>query len=97
MRIHKILLKPEERAPGFLKIRGRFPLKCGTRDFLINDTASRGDEVEIETYYRPPDYRVSIGKESSIWTIPGVCCIPETLHIGRQVKTDPGRKREAAG
>ena len=85
VRIHKILLKPEERAPRIPEDTGKVPLEMWDKGFLINNTASRGDEVEIETIIgrRITGYLL---EKNPQYTHSWGCCIPETLHIGRQVK-----------
>lgn len=85
VRIHKILLTPGERASQLPDDTKRVPLEMWEKGFLLNDQANVGNEVEIETIIgrkvtgtlleKNPQYKHSWGS-----------CIPEILHIGRQVK-----------
>ncbi len=95
VRIHKILLTPEERASRIPEDTRKVPLEMWDKGFLVNDNASPGDEVEIETIIGRRITGCLLEKNprfSHSWGF----CIPETLHIGRQVKQILA-EREAAG
>ena len=85
VRIHKILLTSAQRAPQVPEDTKKVPLEMWDKGFLLADFAKIGDEVEIETI---------IGRKISgeiIEINPQFdhgwgSCIPEILHIGRQVK-----------
>lgn len=86
VRIHKIVLKPEERSPHLPEDTQKVPLEMWDKGFLLNDVANIGDEVEIETY---------IGRKTSgtlieinpYYTHDFGKCVPELLYIGRQVRS----------
>lgn len=85
VRIHKVILSAEERAPQVPDDTKRVPLEMWDKGFLLNESATIGDEVEVETIIG----RTLKGKMIEInpqfdhaWGT----CIPEILHIGRQVK-----------
>lgn len=85
VRIHKIVLNPEDRSPSLPEDTKNVPLEMWDKGFLLNNSANIGDEVEIETYIGRktkgnlveinPYYTHSFGK-----------CVPELLYIGRQVR-----------
>ena len=85
VRIHKIILTTDERAPQVPDDTKKVPYEMWDKGFLLNDFASVGDEVEVETIIGRnlagkmieinPQFDHAWGK-----------CIPEILHIGRQVK-----------
>ena len=86
VRIHKILLTSKQRAPQIPEDTKIVPLEMWDKGFLINDNATIGDLVEIETIIG----RSTSGQMIEInpqfnhgWGI----CIPEILQIGRQVKS----------
>lgn len=85
VRIHNIVLKPEERSPHLPEDTRKVPLEMWVKGFLLNDEANIGDMVEVETYIGRkekgklvevnPYYTHSFGK-----------CVPELLYIGRQLR-----------
>lgn len=84
VKIHSVVLSPEERAPQIPEDTKKTPLEMWTKGFLQSD-ASLGDEVEIVTITGrkergtlveiEPSYTHSFGK-----------CIPELLQIGITLK-----------
>ncbi len=85
VRIHKIVLTSDERAPQVPDDTKKVSFEMWDKGFLLNDFAKLGDTVEVETI---------IGRKVSgeiIEINPQFdhgwgTCIPEILHIGRQVK-----------
>lgn len=85
VRIHNIILEPENRAPQVPEDTKDVPLEMWDKGFLQNDEAKLGDHVTIETYIGRkiegklievnPYYEVNYGK-----------CVPELLYIGRQLR-----------
>jgi len=85
VRIHTIVLTADERAPQVPDDTKKVPLEMWDKGFLLGEYASIGDEVEVETIIG----RKLSGKMIEInpqfdhsWGN----CVPEILHIGRQVK-----------
>lgn len=86
VRIHKIVLQPEDRAHSLPEDTKKVPLEMWDKGFLLNDSANIGEEVEIETYIGRktsgtlvevnPYYTHNFGKS-----------VPELLYIGRQVRS----------
>ncbi|OYT14432.1 MAG: 2-amino-4-ketopentanoate thiolase [Bacteroidetes bacterium 4572_77] len=86
IRIHNIVLKPEERAPKVPDDTKCVSLEMWDKGFLVDDEAKIGDFVEIETYIGRkiegelieinPYYDHDYGK-----------CVTELLYIGRQLRT----------
>ena len=86
VRIHNIVLEAGERAPNIPEDTQNVPLEVWDKGFLLNDEASIGDKVEVETYIGRkiegtlievnPYYKHDFGK-----------CVPELLYIGRQVRS----------
>lgn len=86
VRIHNIVLNPEERSPHLPKDTQKVPLEMWVKGYLINDEANVGDEVEVETYIGRkqkgtlvevnPYYKHNFGKY-----------VPELSYIGRQVRS----------
>ena len=84
VRIHKVILKPEERAPQVPDDTKKVPLEMWTKGFLLED-AKIGDEVTVETVTGRretgklievnPAYNHSFGN-----------FIPELLQIDKQVR-----------
>lgn len=86
VRIHKIVLEPEDRAPSLPEDTKKVPLEMWNKGFLLNDSAKIGEEVEIETYIG----RKTSGKLVEInpyYTHDFGKCVPELLYIGRQVRS----------
>ncbi len=50
VQIHKIILKPEERPPNLPSDTRSVPYECWIRGFLIDEKATIGDEVRVETF-----------------------------------------------
>ncbi|HZK01112.1 MAG TPA: 2-amino-4-oxopentanoate thiolase subunit OrtA [Tissierellaceae bacterium] len=86
VRIHNIVLEVGERAPNIPEDTQNVPLELWDKGFLINDKASIGDNVEVETYIGRkmegklieigPYYEHDYGK-----------FVPELMYIGRQVRS----------
>ncbi len=84
VRIHKVILTPEERAPQVPDDTKKVPLEMWTKGFLLED-AKIGDEVTVETVTGRretgklievnPAYNHSFGN-----------FIPELLQIDKQVR-----------
>ena len=84
VRIHKVILNPEERAPQVPDDTKKVPLEMWTKGFLLED-AEIGDEVTVETVTGRketgklievnPAYNHSFGN-----------FIPELLQIDKQVR-----------
>ncbi|WP_416197842.1 MAG: 2-amino-4-oxopentanoate thiolase subunit OrtA [Sporanaerobacter sp.] len=85
VRIHKIVLKPEERSPHLPEDTQKVPLEMWDKGFLLNDVANIGDEVEIETYIGRKTSGILI-EINPYYTHDFGKCIPELLYIGRQVR-----------
>lgn len=85
VRIHNIILTPEERASQVPEDTRRVPLEMWSKGLLINDEAKIGDTVTVETYIGRkisgklievnPYFEHDFGK-----------CISELLFIGRQLR-----------
>ena len=85
VRIHNIVLDPDQRASQVPEDTKNVPLELWTKGFLLVDEAKIGDIVTIETYIGrkvsgklieiAPYYEHDFGK-----------CIPELLYIGRQLR-----------
>jgi len=85
VRIHNVVLTPEERAPQIPEDTKKVPLEMWDKGFLLEDHASIGDEVAIETIIgrRLKGRMIDINPQYDHgWG----SCIPEILHIGRQAK-----------
>ena len=86
VQIHSILLSPQERSDRIPEDTRAVPLEMWVNGFLVNDRASIGDEVEIETAIGRivrgtlvdihPGYTHSYGET-----------LPELLQIGRQLRS----------
>lgn len=95
VRIHNIVLTPDQRASQVPEDTRSVPLELWTKGFLLNDEAKIGDIVNIETYIGrklsgklieiAPYYEHDFGK-----------CIQELLYIGRQLRgiLEGGEKNE---
>ncbi len=85
VRIHNIVLTPDQRAVQVPEDTRNVPLELWTKGFLDDNEARIGDIVNIETYIGrkvsgklieiAPYYEHDFGK-----------CIPELLYIGRQLR-----------
>jgi len=86
VRIHKTVLSPAQRAPQVPEDTKKIPLEMWDKGFLLSDSADVGDEVEVETIIGRrimgsmidvnPQFHHSWGN-----------CVPEILHIGRQLRS----------
>lgn len=86
VRIHTVVLTSEERAPQVPDDTKNVPLEMWDKGFLLDDLATIGDEVEVETIIgrRLKGKMIEINpRYDHAWGD----CVPEILHIGRQVKT----------
>ncbi len=85
VRIHNIVLEPGQRAPQVPEDTKKVAMEMWDKGFLLNEEASIGDEVTVETY---------IGREMTgrlveiepYYTHDYGRCIPEILYIGRQLR-----------
>jgi hypothetical protein len=50
VQIHKIILKPEERSANLPSSTRSVPYECWIKGFLIDEKATIGDEVRVETF-----------------------------------------------
>lgn len=85
VRIHNIILKPEDRSPNLPEDTKKVSLEMWDKGFLLNETANIGDMVEVESYIGRkvegelvevnPYYEHDFGK-----------AVPELLYIGRQLR-----------
>ncbi len=85
VRIHKIILNPDERAEHLPEDTKKVPLEMWVKGFLMHDQAAIGDSVRIETYIGRqvegrlveihPSYQHTYGYH-----------IPELSFIGRQCR-----------
>lgn len=85
VRIHKVILTSEERAPQVPDDTKDVPLEMWDKGFLLDEYAAVGDEVEVETIIgrRLRGKMIEINPQYDHgWGD----CVPEILHIGRQVK-----------
>jgi hypothetical protein len=84
VKIHSIVLKPEERAPQVPDDTKLVPLETWVKGF-IQDDAELGDQVKVETYTGrlvegklveiAPTFKHSFGEN-----------VPELLQIGKQLR-----------
>ena len=84
VKIHSIVLTPEERAPQVPGDTKKVPLETWVKGFLLDD-ATMGDEVEVKTYTGrlvkgtlieiAPTFEHSFGDN-----------VPELLEIGQQLR-----------
>lgn len=84
VRIHNVVLKPDERAPQVPEDTKKVPLEMWVKGFILKD-AKIGEEVEIETI----TCRKVVGKLIEInptYSHDFGKCIPEVLKIGIQLK-----------
>lgn len=85
VRIHKLILTADERAPQVPDDTKKVPLEMWDKGFLLDKFATVGDEVEVETIIgrRLSGKMIEINPQfSHSWGN----CIPEILQIGKQVK-----------
>ncbi|MCG4586594.1 2-amino-4-ketopentanoate thiolase, partial [Anaerosalibacter bizertensis] len=50
VRIHNIVLNPEDRSPNLPEDTKKVPLEMWDKGFLLNEGANIGDMVEVESY-----------------------------------------------
>lgn len=50
VKIHRVVLAPEERAPNIPECTKRVPYEVWIKGFLLNEGAKIGDTVSIETF-----------------------------------------------
>jgi hypothetical protein len=85
VRIHKIILTPEQRASNLPEDTRKVPLEMWDKGFLLNEEANIGQEGEVETYIG----RKVTGTLTEInpyWGHDFGKCVPEVLYIGRQAR-----------
>jgi len=85
VRIHNIVLKPEERAENLPEDTKKVPLEMWVKGFLLNDEANIGDEVEIETYIGRKT-KGALVEVNPRWEHDFGEVVPELLHIGRHLR-----------
>lgn len=85
VRIHRILLLPEERAPQVPPATAKVPLEMWVKGFLLNPEASVGEEVEVETMTGRRE-RGRLLETAPAYAHGWGECIPEILQIGRRLK-----------
>jgi hypothetical protein len=86
IRIHKIVLTPEERASQIPEDTKQVPLEMWDKGFLISDSAAIDDEVEVETIIgrRVQGRMIEVNPQYDHAWGKGV---PEILQIGRQLRS----------
>lgn len=85
VRIHTVILPAGQRAGSVPEDTSKCDLQLWNKGFLVNDEASIGDEVEVETYIG----RKISGKLIEVnpyWKHNFGKCVPELLYIGRQAR-----------
>lgn len=85
VRIHNIVLKPEERSPHLPEDTQKVPLEMWVKGFLLNDSANIGDEVEIETYVGRKTKGILV-EVNPYWKHNFGKVVPELLYIGKQLR-----------
>jgi hypothetical protein len=85
VRIHNIVLKPEERSPHLPEDTQKVPLEMWDKGFLLNDEANIGDEVEVETYIGRKA-KGTLVEVNPYWKHNFGKVVPELLFIGRQLR-----------
>jgi len=86
VQIHRVILKPEERAPQVPEDTKKVPLEMWVKGFLCND-ANIGDNVEIKTLTGRKDLGELITVNPSFKHDFGEF-VPEILKIGEIVKSE---------
>ncbi len=84
VRIHKIILKAEERTGKLPADTQKVPLEMWTKGYLLAD-AEIGDEVEIESVNGRRETGTLI-EEEPYYTHDYGKCVPELLAIDKQVR-----------
>ena len=85
VRIHSVVLPAGQRAGSVPEDTANCDLQLWNKGFLINDEASFGEEVEVETYIG----RKISGKLIEVnpyWKHNFGKCVPELLYIGKQAR-----------
>ena len=85
VRIHKTVLKAEERTANLPEDTKKVDLELWDKGFLLNDNAKIGDEVEVETYIGRKEKGTLI-EINPHWTHNYGECVPEILYVGRQAR-----------
>lgn len=85
VRIHAVVLKAEERTADIPEDTKKSDLQMWDKGFLLNDAASFGDEVEVETYIGRK-IRGTLIEVNPVYTHGYGECVPELLYIGRQAR-----------
>jgi len=86
VRIHSIVLTSDKRAPQIPDDTKRVPLEMWDKGFLLKNSAEIGDEVEVETIIgrRLRGELIEVNPQfDHAWGD----CVPEILHIGRQLRS----------
>lgn len=86
VRIHRIVLKAEERTAKLPDDTKKVPLEMWTKGFLQNESAEIGDEVTVETAVG----RLETGKLIEVnpyYTHSYGKFVPELIQIDRQLRT----------
>lgn len=85
VRVHRIILQPDERAPQVPEDTKSVPLEMWVKGYLIDDEAKLGDEVKITTITGRTEYgkllEVNPSYDHSFGNF-----IPELLEIGQQLR-----------
>lgn len=84
VRIHKVILKPEERAPQVPEDTKKVPLEMWVKGFLQSD-ANIGDEVEIETVTGRKETGTLV-ELNPYYTHNFGVFVPELIEIDKQVR-----------
>ena len=84
VRIHKIILKAEERTGKLPEDTQKVPLEMWTKGYLLAD-AEIGDEVEIESVHGRHETGTLIAV-NPYYTHNFGTCVPELLAIDQQVR-----------
>ncbi|HIU25323.1 MAG TPA: 2-amino-4-ketopentanoate thiolase [Candidatus Copromorpha excrementigallinarum] len=84
VRIHKVILKPEERTGKLPEDTKKVPLEMWTKGYLLHD-GDIGEEVEIETVCGRHE-RGTLTEVNPYYTHSFGRCVPELLAVDRQVR-----------
>lgn len=86
IRIHKIVLNTDQRAPQLPEDTKKVPLEMWDKGFLLSSSAKIGDEVEIETIIGRKLTGTMIELNPQFDHAWGNC-VPEILQIGKQLRS----------
>jgi len=85
VRVYKVVLTADERSANLPEDTKQVPMEMWDKGFLLNDVATIGDQVKVETIVGRsiegelveinPHYEIDYGE-----------CITETLYIGKQLR-----------